>query len=143
MKKIPLLVMTLALASCTGSPVKKAPAPTAPLPVPAPLAPPPVDSEPLSADLQTRKQQFIADTAKKYGIPESEIRATLSQAVYKQSIVNAMARPAESTRTWASVKAAATRRSPVVASDRSGAGAVMAGGGGGSACISPRSPARS
>ena len=102
MKKISLLVMTLALASCTGSPVKQAPAPTAPLPVPAPAPiPPPVDSEPLSADLQTRKEQFIADTAKKYGIPEAEIRATLTKAIYRQSIVNAMARPAESTRTWA------------------------------------------
>lgn len=65
MKKISLLVMTLALASCNGSPVKQAPAPTAPLPVPAPAPIPPlVESEPLSADLQTRKQQFIADTAK-------------------------------------------------------------------------------
>jgi len=102
MKKISLLVMTLALASCNGSPVKQAPAPTAPLPVPAPTPiPPPVDSEPLSADLQTRKEQFIADTAKKYGIPEAEIRAILTKAIYRQSIVNAMARPAESTRTWA------------------------------------------
>ncbi|MFM1782875.1 MAG: hypothetical protein RIS14_628 [Pseudomonadota bacterium] len=102
MKKISLLVMTLALASCNGSPVKQAPAPTAPLPVPAPAPIPPlVESEPLSADLQTRKQQFIADTAKKYGIPEAEIRAILTKAIYRQSIVNAMSRPAESTRTWA------------------------------------------
>ena len=100
MKKISLLVMTLALASCNGSPVKQAPAPTAPLPVPAPAPIPPlVESEPLSADLQTRKQQFIADTAKKYGIPEAEIRAILTKAIYRQSIVNAMSRPAESTRT--------------------------------------------
>lgn len=99
MKKIPMLVLTLALASCTGAPVKQAP--TAPLPVPAPLTPPPADSEPVSADLQTRKEQFIADTAKKFGIPANDVRNTLSQAVYRQSIVNAMARPAESTRSWA------------------------------------------
>ena len=84
MKKIPMLVMTLALASCTGTQVKQAPVPTAPVPVPVTTPPPPADSEPLSADLQTRKQQFIADTAKKYGIPESEIRDTLSKAVYRQ-----------------------------------------------------------
>jgi membrane-bound lytic murein transglycosylase B len=100
MKNIPMLVMTLALASCTGTPVKQAVAPSKPVTVPVPL-PPPAESEPLSTDLQTRKQQFIAETAKKYGIPESEISVTLSKAVYRQSIVNAMARPAESTRTWA------------------------------------------
>lgn len=102
MKKISLLVMALALASYSVSPVKQVLALTVPLPVPAPAPTPPlVDSEPLSTDLQTRKEQFIVDTAKKYGIPEAEIRATLTKAIYRQSIVNAMARPAESTRTWA------------------------------------------
>lgn len=94
----------LLLAGCTGNTPKPMPAPAAiaPAVVPAtPVAVPVVDAEPLNPDVQARKEQFIADTAKQYGIPENEIRAVLAQAKYKQSIVNAMAKPAEATKTWA------------------------------------------
>jgi hypothetical protein len=60
MKKISLLVMALALASYSVSPVKQVLALTVPLPVPAPAPTPPlVDSEPLSTDLQTRSSSLI------------------------------------------------------------------------------------
>jgi len=38
---------------------------------------------------------FITSTSKKYNIPENEIRATLAQAQYRQSIIDAITRPAE------------------------------------------------
>jgi len=101
-RHLPLLaVLAASLAGCAGTPVKTAPEPVAAsAPVPAP-APPPADAEPLTQDVVARKARFISDTAAKYGIPEDRLRATLAKAQYRQSIVNAMARPAESTRTWA------------------------------------------
>lgn len=38
---------------------------------------------------------FVARAASEYGLPESEVRALLMQAEYKQSIVDAISRPAE------------------------------------------------
>ena len=101
-RHLPLLaVLAASLAGCAGTPVKTVPEPVAAsAPVPAP-APPPADAEPLTQDVAARKERFISDTAAKYGIPEDQLRATLAKAQYRQSIVNAMARPAESTRTWA------------------------------------------
>lgn len=101
-RHLPLLaVLAASLAGCAGTPVKTVPEPVAAsAPVPAP-APPPADAEPLTQDVVARKARFISDTAAKYGIPEDQLRATLAKAQYRQSIVNAMARPAESTRTWA------------------------------------------
>lgn len=101
-RHIPLLaVLAASLAGCAGTPVKTPPEPVAvSAPVPAP-APPPADAEPLTQDVAARKARFISDTAAKYGIPEEQLRATLARAQYRQGIVNAMARPAESTRTWA------------------------------------------
>ena len=101
-RHLPLLaVLAASLAGCAGTPVKPVPEPVAAsAPVPAP-PPPPADAEPLTQDVVARKARFISDTAAKYGIPEDQLRATLAKAQYRQSIVNAMARPAESTRTWA------------------------------------------
>lgn len=97
-----LLAMAMALAGCTVNTPKPTAAPAIPVAPPAPPAPAPVvDAEPSNPDVLARKEAFISDTAKRYGIPESEIRAVLAQAKYKQSIVNAMAKPAESTKTWA------------------------------------------
>jgi len=46
---------------------------------------------------------FVADTSKKFNIPESEIRAALSQAQYRQSIIDAITRPAEA-KPWKSYR---------------------------------------
>jgi membrane-bound lytic murein transglycosylase B len=103
-KIIGLAVCVCLLTACQNSPSKKTPvvAPPAPIaiaqPKPAPVV---ADVAPYSASLEIRKEQFIKETAKKYAIPESVVRETLSKAVYKQSIVNAMSRPAEATKTWA------------------------------------------
>lgn len=103
--RIPMLaVLAASLAGCAGTPVKPPPQPvavSAPAPVPAPLPPPPADIEPLTQDVAVRKERFITDTMAKYGIAEDQLRAILAKAQYRQGIVNAMARPAESTRTWA------------------------------------------
>ncbi|MGH8051031.1 MAG: lytic murein transglycosylase B [Arenimonas sp.] len=48
-------------------------------------------------------EQFIVSTSKKYNIPESEIRATLAQAQYRQSIIDAITRPAEA-KPWKSYR---------------------------------------
>lgn len=104
MNKLPVAfaITAMLLTGCQSTSVNKAR--TAPLAVPAPasiVAPAPVVVEPMTADVAARKEAFIVNTAKKYAIPESYIRQILSQAVYKQSIVNAMSRPAEATKTWA------------------------------------------
>lgn len=100
-----MVLLAMALAGCTGNAPKPTAAPITPAVPPAPPAPPApapaVDAEPSNPDVLARKEAFISDTAKRYGIPESEIRAVLAQAKYKQSIVNAMAKPAEATKTWA------------------------------------------
>lgn len=92
------------LAACAANPkknevAKPAPAPMqtpapAPATAPAPAAPAPVaDATPM---LPAEKiALFVTDTSKKFGIPESEIRATLAQAQYRQSIIDAITRPAE------------------------------------------------
>jgi len=43
---------------------------------------------------------FAHDTAKAYGLDEKEVLATLAQAHYRQSTVDAMARPAEAVKPW-------------------------------------------
>jgi len=99
--RIPMLaILAASLAGCAGTSVKPVPEPVA-VSAPAPAPAPPADVEPLTQDVAARKERFIADTAAKYGIPEDQLRATLAKAQYRQGIVNAMARPAESTRTWA------------------------------------------
>jgi membrane-bound lytic murein transglycosylase B len=95
-----LIIFSLVLmAGCSSAPSHKvAPALPAPVPVPAPVVP---DVEPITADVSARKAQFIVETARKYGVDQAYVRDTLAKAVYKQSVVNAMSRPAEATRTWA------------------------------------------
>lgn len=100
-----VFVSVALLFGCSSAPNKK-PDATPPLAVPAPPAPvavPPVAivEEPITADVTARKAQFVVDTAAKYGIDQAYVREILAKAVYKQSVVNAMSRPAEATRTWA------------------------------------------
>jgi membrane-bound lytic murein transglycosylase B len=103
-KRIPILFASaVLLVGCSSAPDKKA-APTAPLAMPAPPAPvppPPVMVEPITADVAARKEQFVLDTAAKYSLEPAYVRGVLAKAVYKQSVVNAMSRPAEATKTWA------------------------------------------
>lgn len=109
MKKSALLLIasSMVLIGCQSSPDKspdkKAVVTTPALPVPAPVVKSQTDESNVleDADLQTRKAQFVIETAKKYGIPETYIKETLAKAEYKQNIVNAMSRPAEATKTWA------------------------------------------
>jgi membrane-bound lytic murein transglycosylase B len=89
------------LAGCAGD-IKKneAPRPVAspviaqtPAVVAVPIASPAVVAPPLKPE--EKIELFIASTSKKFNIPESEIRATLAQAQYRQSIIDAITRPAE------------------------------------------------
>ncbi len=104
-KLLPVLALSaFFLSGCQPTAVK--PAKTAPvvvLPVPAAAPAPPivVNEEPLNAEVAVLRELFIVETAKKYQIPEATIRDVLAKAKYKQSIVNAMSRPAEATKTWA------------------------------------------
>ena len=76
-----MALLAMALAGCTGNAPKPTAAPITPAVPPAPPAPAPaVDAEPSNPDVLARKEAFISDTAKRYGIPESEIRAALAQA---------------------------------------------------------------
>lgn len=50
--------------------------------------------------LQAVLDDFAQQTAKTYHLDADQILATLAQAHYRQSIVNAMSRPAEAVKTW-------------------------------------------
>ncbi|MEO6154788.1 MAG: lytic murein transglycosylase, partial [Thermomonas sp.] len=92
----------LALAACavpTPSPMPSAPLPT-PSPPPAPVAEAPAPAAPHVRDFSLARAQFIRSTAKRYGIPEASIEATLAKASIRDSIVAAMSRPAEA-KPWA------------------------------------------
>lgn len=102
------------LTACAANPkknevAKPAPAPiTAPVQVPViaptPTAPAPGTSVPAAPMLPAEKiALFVTDTSKKFGIPENEIRATLAQAQYRQSIIDAITRPAEA-KPWKSYR---------------------------------------
>ena len=47
-----------------------------------------------------QRAAFVAETAKQYGLEPTEINAWLDRSNYRQSIVDAMSRPAESVKTW-------------------------------------------
>jgi membrane-bound lytic murein transglycosylase B len=102
-KHVSLLAVTaIFLSACQPTSVKPA-KPTPVVVLPAPVLAPPVVlvEEPLSAEVAVLRERFVVETAKKYQIPEATIREVLAKAKYKQSIVNAMSRPAEATKTWA------------------------------------------
>ncbi len=73
--------------------------PTAPPPAPAPV-PPPLTPAPHIRDFSQARAEFIRSTAKRYGIAEAGIEATLAKASIRDSIVAAMSRPAEA-KPWA------------------------------------------
>lgn len=85
----------LALAACAVPPPPTMP--SAPPPAPTPVPPPPA---PHVRDFSLARAEFIRSTAKRYGIPEASIEATLAKASIRDSIVVAMSRPAEA-KPWA------------------------------------------
>jgi membrane-bound lytic murein transglycosylase B len=98
------------LAACAGDVKKKeadkpaviAVQPPAVAPViTAPTFNPAINTPPLKPE--EKIAIFVADTSKKFGIPENEIRATLAQAQYRQSIIDAITRPAEA-KPWKSYR---------------------------------------
>jgi membrane-bound lytic murein transglycosylase B len=101
-----VIVAEAAPAAQTASTAPARPAPAAPARLPAvpqpperPVAPPPVTDPAIPQD--QRIDAFVDYTARTYGVDPQRIRGTLAQAEFKQSIIDAMSRPAEKTRTWA------------------------------------------
>lgn len=109
-------VLTLALAACaTQSPPPKpaavvaAPEPVTPQPAVAllpkvpqpperPVAPPSVTDATIPRE--QRIDAFVDYTAQTYGVERQRIRDMLAQAEYKQSIIDAITRPAEAVKPW-------------------------------------------
>jgi membrane-bound lytic murein transglycosylase B len=109
-------VLTLALAACaTQSPPPKpvaivaAPDIATPAPVEAllpkvpqpperPVAPPAVTDPAIPRD--QRIAAFVDYTAQTYGVDPQRIRDILAKAEYKQSIIDAITRPAEAVKPW-------------------------------------------
>ena len=123
----PLILPTLfgVLAACAHTPPAAAPLAPAPASAPAvvPGATPPGDASaapparpvsavdqpppadwPVEADLPTRHAKFVADASAKYHLVPAEVSAWLQRAEMRQSIVDAMSRPAEGVRTWATYR---------------------------------------
>jgi membrane-bound lytic murein transglycosylase B len=97
-RALPCLAV-LALAACAVPPPPKMPSePPAATPAPTPAAVP--TTTPHIRDFSLARAEFIRSTAKRYGIPEAGIEATLAKASIRDSIINAMSRPAEA-KPWA------------------------------------------
>ena len=84
----------------TASPVPAGPAPLPAVPQPPerPVAPPSV-TDPAIPQAQ-RIAAFVDYTAETYGVDRQRIRDVLAGAAHKQSIIDAMSRPAEAVRPW-------------------------------------------
>ena len=72
--------------------------PPVPQPPERPVAPASVTNPDLP--LQQRIDAFVEYTATTYGVDRAHIRRTLAQAQHRQSIIDAMNRPAEAVRQW-------------------------------------------
>ncbi|MGY0612808.1 MULTISPECIES: lytic murein transglycosylase B [unclassified Luteimonas] len=75
-----------------------APLPAVPQPPERPVAPPSV-TDPAIPEAQ-RIAAFVDYTADTYGVDRQRIRDVLAGAAHKQSIIDAMSRPAEAVRPW-------------------------------------------
>ena len=111
--RIALLIASLCFLAACAADVKKN-EPTRPVTNPTPIQAPAVANivavAPITPVVVTppmkpeeKIELFIASTSKKYNIPESEIRATLAQAQYRQGIIDAITRPAEA-KPWKSYR---------------------------------------
>ena len=100
-------MLALALAACaTPAPVPAVShASTKPdlskLPEPAERPEAPASVTDPELPLQTRIDNFVDYTTRTYGVPAQVIRDALAQAEMKQSILDAMSRPAEKVSSWA------------------------------------------
>src|SRR5690606_2413665 len=72
-----------------------------PLPEPRDRPPAPATVTDPSLPLEQRQANFVAYAVEHYGTDADTVRAALAQAEYKQSIIDAISRPAEKVRTWA------------------------------------------
>ncbi|WP_417471576.1 lytic murein transglycosylase B [Luteimonas mephitis] len=115
-----LVPLALALAACATGATPPPPAAANPPPSPVIPAPPATSAETLlpkipqpperpvappsvtdpAIPLAQRIDAFVDYTAQAYGVDPKVIRATLAQAEYKQSIIDAISRPAEKVRPW-------------------------------------------
>src|SRR4249919_2905525 len=95
-----IVLLICALAACSDATRKTPPAPIAPAPVatPAPVAAPAVEVQPTLP--QDTEAAFVTEASRAYGLTPAEIEGWLAQAKYRQSIVDAMSRPAESVKPW-------------------------------------------
>jgi membrane-bound lytic murein transglycosylase B len=94
------------LVACAQQPVRHTPPPAALVPAPLPVAPlagaGAVSSPNAAPQLDpARREAFVAQAAAASGMAPDEVRRWLGQARYQQTIINAMTRPAEGTKTWA------------------------------------------
>jgi membrane-bound lytic murein transglycosylase B len=80
------------------TPAADAPLPAVPQPPERPVAPPSVTDPAIG--LQQRIDAFVDYTAGTYGVAPARIREVLAQAEHRQSIIDAMSRPAEAVRQW-------------------------------------------
>jgi len=120
---LPVLAAPLLLAACAPATIVHAPAsaaepvpvaveavpeaaapaqpallPAVPQPPERPVAPPSVTDPSISRD--QRIAAFVDYTATTYGVDPAHIRRVLAGAEHKQSIIDAMSRPAEAVRPW-------------------------------------------
>ncbi|MBX3714126.1 MAG: lytic murein transglycosylase B [Lysobacter sp.] len=89
-----------AIASPAASAAAPAPAllPGVPQPPERPVAPPEVTDPAIPRE--QRVAAFVDYTARTYGVEPQRIRSVLAQAEYKQSIIDAITRPAEAVKPW-------------------------------------------
>ena len=90
-----LCALPLALVACaTQTPPSPPPQPEQPAAV-EPAAPPTPPAVSTAQPLEVAKAEFISTTSARYGIDPVEIAQVLAQAEIRDSIINAMSRPAE------------------------------------------------
>ncbi|GAB2498266.1 lytic murein transglycosylase B [Arenimonas alkanexedens] len=68
-------------------------------------------AQPVPAPEAALREAFVVEAGSKYGLERSEVEAWLAQSDYRQSIVNAMSRPAEAVKPWKDYR-------PIFISDR-------------------------
>src|SRR5690606_5175311 len=115
-RMLPVLAAPLLLAACAPSALVHSPAvaaepapveapraqhrllPPVPQPPERPVAPPSVTDP--AIDRAQRIANFVDYTADTYGVDPAHVRRVLAGAEHKQSIIDAMTRPAEAVRPW-------------------------------------------
>lgn len=84
----------LLLAACAATPPKTVPVTAAPV-APLPATVPPVATVTPVRDISAARAEFVRSTAQRFNIPAANIEAVLARAQVRESIIKAMARPAE------------------------------------------------